>query len=479
MTSLTKEELAEEAQAWAVTNRLVACPIAKGGTWYVAPCPFSLYPRPFSRRLFHRALELCGPLNKLVDSVSRDWQFVHSVLSGAAEFDDFTNQLLQISSAVHKEGMVQTKFLGIHRYDYMVHAPPGCNVPSLHQVEINTISAAFPALSTATTKLHRFLAGKYPSTFKPEDIPLSDSNVQIPAALAAAFRANNTIPEDTKASRGVVVFVVQPGERLITDQKMLENTLWEEFEVKAVRMSLDDLSKNAKLDEDKNLVLNNGKIGVVIYFRSGYGPKDFSLDPERLWAARLTVERSTAIKCPSIDYQLFGTKKIQQVLYDREILSKYLDAKDVNAVRECFAPQFALDNDANKKAIEDAIQHPNNYVLKPQREGGGNLKTGDAMKEMLSTLSNETKKTYIMMQKIQTPSRSGVTVRPEGIQEGNMVAELGIYGCFISDENSKTPVYDKYGGHLLRSKMDDQADGGVAAGVAVLDAPVLVDDDQC
>jgi hypothetical protein len=35
---------------------------------------------------------------------------------------------------------------------------------------------------------------------------------------------------------------------------------------------------------------------------------------EREWDARLMMERSMAIKCPSIQYHLAGTKKIQQEL---------------------------------------------------------------------------------------------------------------------------------------------------------------------
>jgi hypothetical protein len=51
---------------------------------------------------------------------------------------------------------------------------------------------------------------------------------------------------------------------------------------------------------------------AVIYFRCGYHPDQYP--SEREWEARLMMERSLAIKSPSIQYHLAGTKKVQQEL---------------------------------------------------------------------------------------------------------------------------------------------------------------------
>ena len=61
---------------------------------------------------------------------------------------------------------------------------------------------------------------------------------------------------------------------------------------------------------------------VVAYFRAGYTPNDYTSDEEACWAARLKIERSTAIKCPDIGLHLAGTKKIQQVLYNKTVLAR-------------------------------------------------------------------------------------------------------------------------------------------------------------
>jgi glutathione synthase len=113
------------------------------------------------------------------------------------------------------------------------------------------------------------------------------------------------------------------------------------------------------------------------------------------WDARLMIERSKAIKCPSISYHLAGTKKVQQVLADPGNLERIFDDPDkVARLRDVFTGLYSLDlvfivlfvinlgilslayaffqDDEGDRAAEMAIQNPEKYVLKPQREGGGN-----------------------------------------------------------------------------------------------------------
>lgn len=47
---------------------------------------------------------------------------------------------------------------------------------------------------------------------------------------------------------------------------------------------------------------------AVVYYRSGYQLEAYHTEKE--WDVRLLLERSQAIKCPSIQYQLAGTKKV-------------------------------------------------------------------------------------------------------------------------------------------------------------------------
>lgn len=55
---------------------------------------------------------------------------------------------------------------------------------------------------------------------------------------------------------------------------------------------------------------------ALVYFRSGYEPAQYHGDVE--WDARLLMERSLAIKCPSIHYHLAGTKKVGDTCFGED-----------------------------------------------------------------------------------------------------------------------------------------------------------------
>jgi glutathione synthase len=86
------------------------------------------------------------------------------------------------------------------------------------------------------------------------------------------------------------------------------------------------------------------------------------------------MERSMAIKCPSIQYHLAGTKKVQQALAKPGILKRFLsDDKQIESIKEIFTGLYSLDKDeGGDDAVAMALKNPERFVLKPQREGGGN-----------------------------------------------------------------------------------------------------------
>uniref|UniRef100_A0A8C1WMJ2 Glutathione synthetase n=1 Tax=Cyprinus carpio TaxID=7962 RepID=A0A8C1WMJ2_CYPCA len=108
------------------------------------------------------------------------------------------------------------------------------------------------------------------------------------------------------------------------------------------------------------------------------------------------------------------------------------------------------------KTVAIALANPDRYVLKAQREEGANNIYGSEICEVLENLKNSTERTaYILMDKIQ----------PVPVQN---------YANFCTHRKGKDTVFNECVGHLLRTKSSEHADGGVAAGVAVLDNPLLV-----
>ena len=90
------------------------------------------------------------------------------------------------------------------------------------------------------------------------------------------------------------------------------------------------------------------------------------------WAARLKLETSLAIKCPTAAYQLAGMKKVQQVLARSSVLERFVTPEDAWLLRTCFTGLYPLDGSPEAAAaIAKALARPRDFVLKPQREGGG------------------------------------------------------------------------------------------------------------
>lgn len=67
-------------------------------------------------------------------------------------------------------------------------------------------------------------------------------------------------------------------------------------------------------------------------------------------------------------------QKIQQELAREGAVERFVsDEKEAAKIRSVFAGQYSLDLDPDgDRNAETAINNPGDYVLKPQREGGGN-----------------------------------------------------------------------------------------------------------
>ena len=69
---------------------------------------------------------------------------------------------------------------------------------------------------------------------------------------------------------------------------------------------------------------------------------------EREWDARLMIERSKAIKSPSIHYHLAGTKKVQQELALNGVLERFVKEEDKrSAIKSMFTGLYPLDKVMN------------------------------------------------------------------------------------------------------------------------------------
>jgi len=471
--------------------------------------PLTLWPYRYPASQFKKAQALAPVFNVLVEKIARNPAWLVATLRPTAASDDFVRRLLDIHAAVLKEGVRQPLSLAVNRSDYMLHSRKG-DTRSLLQVEINTIASSFGSLSTRIAQMHQAFGALEQATH-PVRVPPNPALDDIAGGIAAAHRAYLTQTGRATAddSTVAVVMVVQPGERNFADQRLLQFHLWEQHRVRVLRVTLADMQERGRLHapawyngfgafsaaptgaKDHELLIDGYAVSVV-YFRAGYSPDDHPTEKE--WAARLLIERSLAIKCPTIAYHLAGCKKVQQALAAPGEVEKFIASpKHCDALRSVFAGLYSLDAPAGTPeadalvALRKKVVAANglNYVMKPQREGGGNNFYGADVAKALQSMTPEEQSAYILMERILPPSQNAQLLREGQFTQMQCLCELGVYGIFLCDsrdagapldtmEQATTPTYiNKYGGYLLRVKSASSDEGGVAAGYAFLSSPDL------
>ncbi|WFD33264.1 glutathione synthase [Malassezia cuniculi] len=498
--------LVNAARDYALAHGLVIRAPAKDGAQppqdTVIHAPLTLLPTPFPRNLFENAKRLQPLYNKLYSRVASDHDFIREVIGGAvARVDDFQRRLYEIFERVLEEGVVQPVTLGLFRSDYLMHTCAGAtDGVVLKQVEFNTISSSFGPLCAEVTKMHRYLLarGAYDATshlLSNGNIPENNALATLAAGLADAHRyyVQNTRGNGTAVQGACVLFVVQPNERNTFDQRAIEYELLAKHGIRSQRASMEDLSKWASLQGNKRILVVQSPLSTLpieistVYFRAGYDPVDYQNDTA--WETRFLLERSLAIKCPSVSLQLAGAKKVQQVLAEPGVLERFITHSEAVQLRPSFAELLPV----NEETIKIATASPEDYVLKPQREGGGhNIYKQDIPPALAAMAERDAERAkegagevhehegYILMGLIKTPPHRGnVFLRantgpdtPGGAAHATeTVSELGIYGTSLFGPDL---LVEKSDGFLLRTKGSDSNEGGVAVGYSVIDTPLLV-----
>jgi len=341
------------------------------------------------------------------------------------------------------------------------------------QVEINTISAAFAGIIESLSLVHFTHQQIYYREIGGE-IPINRPCNGFASAIHEAVIEHN---KKWGTSCMNVLFVIEEGEKNIIDQYALERYLAGEFRITVIRRSLSEVTDFAHIGADEQLYIENTQVALV-YFRAGYDPKHYP--SQREWDGRKLIEKSRAVKCPSILTQLAGTKKVQQSWYqdDGKILRQRFGLSDtqVSDLLTVFARQGIPSNDS--KIAEMALANPDDWVMKPQREGGGHNLYGHDLVQALRDKSVHELSQYVLMERMKPNPAPALVIDGEAsfiarrvvpciIEDG--VSELGIYSYYIPSIKKNVIC-----GHLLRTKSIASSEGGVNAGFAVLDTLQLL-----
>ena len=404
----------------------------------------------------------------------------------------------------------------------MVHKDPSDQntKPRIKQVEFNTIASSFGGLAAKVSGLHKYVSTDsehrlvllnirasyllsiyaYPSTnpqlITASSLPPNPSISSISSGLATAHKAYGHSKSHPQLPL-CTIFVVQDPENNAFDQYILATTLLTDHDILSFRLPFSStLAYTTIPPEDSNRPLiyapphspSTPYEVTTIYFRAGYSPAEYN-SPQS-WETRLHLERSAAIKCPSILTHLAGSKKVQQILatpsspHLARFLSSASSAPYIDRIRATFAAIYPLDDTpAGQHAISIAkdTNKAKGYVLKPQREGGGNNIYGMKIPPFIKSMGDDSKKYrgHILMELIEPPVLKNFVFRNGEVTNGEVIGELGIYGVCLwrhGKERERPKVLENWeAGYLLRTKGMESEEGGVAAGFGAVDSVCLVD----
>lgn len=543
------------------------------------PVGVSVFPTPFPRTHFHRALELQTIYNELYCAIAEDEEWISETIKDLIPVEPLVAILWEIYQEVRRDirnGVdINNVSAGIFRSDYMLslgtqgrrtrtsggdengNQNQGVLLLSetrLKQVEFNTFSCAGGAHAKRVVDMHRYLArrGDYSDLHGDSDNRSNDSPINITAeslprsdnveALASCLRTAHAVygaPKGSAADKTAVLFVVQPHNYNIADERPIEYALWNPTDGKdddngvipTYRVEFGhDVLHDTILTESRELLFHPGPrrkknqkpVEIsVIYMRAGYEAGEYSPAAGGR-EARLRLEKSRCIKCPSLLTHIATFKRVQQALTAPGALERFLPPEKVEVIRDTFVPIYPLDNeseagryarslvesyycsststestsDTNDGSGDETCHREEiaprnfNYVLKPSREGGGHNVFGNAIPEFLASIPESEWSSYILMERIRAPPVTNVLISPDQrIRMGEVVSELGVFGACLwrssSSGSSSTSAPDggcemlqnAVAGWSFKTKSASTDEMSVVKGYGCFDTPCLVDID--
>jgi glutathione synthase len=419
--------------------------------------PCSLTPWQAPRDFVKETEETTSLTTELYHSVAGDVDFLHRELEAARAADPFIESLFQ---AMGQEAPGKPS-LYLNRNDCMPAIQPEGGVwPK--QVEMNLMASALGEASSVVWRMHRFVGQHLGLNLKE-----NWAGKNLAGALAEGHRALN--------ADGIVLLLIPVGEVSVFDQRILETRLVEEHGLKTKRASLEELGERGEV-RGGHLYLDGHKVSIV-YFRSGYAPFHYSNDSA--WKARHLIEASSAVSIPSARTQLANTKLIQLVLSQQSVLERFV-APDVaqRLARSCVAfsklDQPLRGPDGVERLGRDvALANPDDWVLKPHREGGGNNFFGDQLVSQLKSMTQAEGAAYILMEKIRQPVFESVRLVDGVAIPCRCFTELGFFSTAYYDAGASQPRFLNTDGYLLRTKDESMDEGLVLGGFSFLDTLAL------
>lgn len=435
--------------------------------------------------------------NQLMCNISRDPDFLMSTLNEyVLAGDPFTSRMMDLFRSVQQNGIAAAYSLAITRGDYIPNIEN-----KLKLVEMNTISVSFAGLAVAARQFHRRMAIRLNLVSGPmvlnKWIPENHSLQSVARGLLKAQEVYGN-----GKNQSIILIVTEQFLANLNDVRMIEEEIDRQSDrsVTHIQATFADLVNVVYIGPNKELLLrvaNKNEMGHlsmevgVVYYRTGYSPEDFA--EKTWWDVRVKMEHSRAIKCPNIGWHLAGVKQVQNVITQNPaLLERWLIPDDAALLRQTLVGSFNV----NDQTLQMVAAAPQNYVLKPNREGGGNNVFGkDIVPRMSELLATGQAGSYGLMEFIHQRNTRGMVIPPCVLELETLVdtfasnlesqvanqlelnSELGFYGIHLSRNNvhpRESVLLNVCEGHLLRTKRAEWKEIGVIRGYGALDSPILI-----
>ncbi|KAJ5375919.1 hypothetical protein N7509_012805 [Penicillium cosmopolitanum] len=348
------------------------------------PVGVSCFPSPLPRARFEQALGLQEIYNKLYCSIAEDEEWIYDTIKDMIAAEPLAKALW--GDLRGREGCrICTRYLC--RQLQLIDGGD-LSKTTLKQVEFNSYSCSGFSHANKAANMHRHLAriGVYDMNDKPfpvDSLPINH-NIDSAASILALAHKEYGPPRSKLASKTAILFIVQSYNFNIADERPIEYALWNRDDiVPNYRLDFPDILKYTQLTEERALLFHPPWLASekpveisVVYQRAGYEAHEYS---KTGWDSRLQLEKSTAIKCPSVLGHLTTFKKVQQALTKSGALERFLSPSEVARIRETFVPVYPLDESTEgleARRIACDPKRSTNYILKPSLEGVATMYTG-------------------------------------------------------------------------------------------------------
>jgi len=262
-------------------------------------------------------------------------------------------------------------------------------------------------------------------------MPPNNTIASLVSGLRGAYAAYEPSGHGGSSTPGIL-FVVQPQNMNICDERPLEYALWDSNpSIPAYRVIFgEEVMAHTELSPGGELLFQSPSLSVpveiaVVYMRAGYDADEYTPAGCR---ARVLLESSRAIKCPSILGHLATFKKVQQALAGPRVLERFLSLEDAVTIAKTFVPMYPMDVDSEAGTQGRALAlDPNtarNLVLKPSLEGGGHNVYGPDIADFLRAVPQTKWHTYILMELINPVIQKNILLTPRGMYHGAIAAVI-------------------------------------------------------